>query len=94
MTSIDDLIKNISKLTGIPAHEFDARTALYRSGIVSSLMMLEMMAVIEKDYGIYIRPEELIEDNFADIGKLEDFIERKQKENKPINAPEATVGLL
>jgi acyl carrier protein len=83
MFSIADLIGNISELTGIPVNELHSDTALYGSELVSSLMMLEIMAAIEKDYGIYIRPEELIADNFADIGKLRDFIERKQREDVP-----------
>ena len=67
----------ISKISGIPGRELDGSTTLYGSGIVSSLMLLEIMAAFEKEYGIYIRPEELIEDNFADIGKCASFIERK-----------------
>jgi acyl carrier protein len=43
-------------------------------------MMLEIMAAIEKEYDIFIMPKELIEDNFATIGVLSQFIERKRSE--------------
>jgi acyl carrier protein len=81
MITIDNLINSLSDITGIPANEFNVQTALYGSGIISSLMMLELMSAIEKEYRIYIRPEELIEDNFADVGRLKKFIERKQLED-------------
>jgi acyl carrier protein len=81
MLLIDDLIGTVSKITGIPEGELAAETGLYGSELVSSLMMLEIMAAVEKNFGIYIRPEELIADNFSDIGRLRDFIERKQREN-------------
>jgi acyl carrier protein len=84
MIAIDDVIRHLSSLTGIPAGEFTAQTALYGSAAVSSLMMLELMAALEKEYCIYIKPEELIEENFTDVGSLRNFIERKQMENGPI----------
>jgi acyl carrier protein len=83
MITMEDLIRHISDLTGIPSAEFNEKTALYGSGVISSLMMLELMSDLEKKYHIYIRPEELIEDNFAEIGSLKTFIERKQKEDCP-----------
>jgi acyl carrier protein len=84
MLMIDDLIKTVSKMTGIPVQELAPDTTLYGSELVSSLMMLELMAAVEKEYCVYIRPEELIADNFADIGKLHGFIERKQRENASV----------
>ena len=80
MVTSQDVIKCLSAITGTPEHELDAQTAIYGSGLVSSLMMLELMAGIEKTYRIYIRPEELIEDNFANVASLGDFIERKMRE--------------
>jgi acyl carrier protein len=40
--------------------------------------MLEIMDAIEKEHEIFIRPEELIEDNFATIGSLAGFIGKKK----------------
>jgi acyl carrier protein len=39
-----------------------------------------LMSHIEKQYGIYIKPEELIEDNFIDIGAMTSFIEEKLRD--------------
>jgi acyl carrier protein len=80
MDAQQNLIKRLSAITGIPAGEFHEQTAIYGSGVVSSLMMLELMAALEKEYRIYIRPEELIEDNFLTVGSLVRFVERKRKE--------------
>lgn len=77
MEMIEKVIATVASTAGIPAGELNGETALYGSGIVSSLMMLEVMSAIEKEYEIFIRPEELIEDNFATIGSLAQFIRMK-----------------
>jgi acyl carrier protein len=77
MEKTDDLLKSISRLAKIPVSEITIDTELYKSEIISSLMLLEMMSALEKEYHIFIRPEELIEDNFKNIGTLQSFIERK-----------------
>jgi acyl carrier protein len=81
MITTEDLVRCLSGVTGIPANEFNGQTALYGSGIISSLMMLEVMSALEKEYRIYIRPEELIEDNFTTMESLKKFLERKQRED-------------
>lgn len=78
MDMIDKVIATVASTAGIPPGELNGETALYGSGIVSSLMMLEVMSAIEKEYGIFIRPEELIEDNFATIRSLAGFIRKKK----------------
>lgn len=80
MEMIDKVITTVAATAGIPHRELNSQTKLYGSGIVSSLMMLEIMAAIEREYDIFIRPKELIEDNFATIGGLTQFIERKRSE--------------
>ena len=77
MKMIDNVITTVAVTAGIPAGELNSGTVLYGSGIVSSLMMLEIMSAIEKEYDIFIRPEELIEENFATIGTLSQFIGTK-----------------
>jgi acyl carrier protein len=78
MKTIDKIIATVAATAGIPAGELNDETALYGSSIVSSLMMLEIMDAIEKEHEIFIRPEELIEDNFATIGSLAEFIGKKK----------------
>jgi acyl carrier protein len=77
---INRVISIIAVTAGIPNKELNSETQLYGSGLVSSLMMLEIMAAIEKEYDIFIMPKELIEDNFGTIGGLTQFIEWKRSE--------------
>jgi acyl carrier protein len=73
----ETLIDYIARAAKIPGKDIDVKLQIYNSGIISSLKLLELMAFIEKQYGIYIKPEELIEDNFKDIVAMTAFIEAK-----------------
>jgi len=75
--TIDDIRQTIARTASLPIRELSAETPLYGSGLVSSLMMLEIMAAVEKEYSIFIRPEELIEDHFGTIGLLHSFVNNK-----------------
>ena len=70
-----DLIAFISKAAKIPRNELNDGTEIYRSGIVSSLVILELMNHIEQQYQVVIKPEKLIEDNFRDIGTITGFVQ-------------------
>ncbi|HEX3044787.1 MAG TPA: acyl carrier protein [Bacillota bacterium] len=74
-----DLIGYIAKLGKIPREDLDPQVKIYNSGIISSLKLLELMTYIEKQYHIVIKPEELIEANFKDIGTIIHFIGSKIK---------------
>jgi acyl carrier protein len=51
---------------------------LLESGIVDSLGMLDVVAFLEKSFGIQVSDEELTPDNFANVGALTSFILKKQ----------------
>ncbi|HEX2924827.1 MAG TPA: acyl carrier protein [Ruminiclostridium sp.] len=72
-----ELIKYISKISKIPENEIDLNTQIYNSGMISSLNLLELMTHIEKQYNIYVTPEELIEDNFSNVSTLINFVGSK-----------------
>ncbi len=78
----EDLLKQISHISKIPENELSLETEIYNSGIISSLALLEIMTILEKRYNVWMKPEELIEDNFKDISKLIKFIEKKLVEHK------------
>lgn len=69
-----DLIAFISKAGKIPIEEINNSMEIYNSGIVSSLVVLELMTYIEKQYQVVIRPEKLVEDNFKDIKTISNFV--------------------
>jgi acyl carrier protein len=49
------------------------------AGILDSLSALELVAELEKVFGITILPEEMTEVNFDSIVKIADFINAKMK---------------
>ncbi len=73
----DEIINFISKLSKVPKNEITMDTEIYDSDILSSLNLLELMSFIEKQYNIFIEPEELIETNFKDVKTLKCFVESK-----------------
>lgn len=79
MQITNELIQFISKKSKIRKEELSKDTAVYESGIVSSLTMLELMSYIENKYSIVISPEELTEDNFRKIQTIAEFITHKQE---------------
>ncbi len=77
MNIVNDLTEYISKIAKIPRNEIGLNTKIYNSGIISSLKLIELMAYIEKQFSIIIKPEELIEDNFKDISTIAEYIQSK-----------------
>jgi acyl carrier protein len=73
----EDVMTLIAETGRLPLAEMNAGLKIYDSGLISSLAMLELMARLEKRYGIAIRPEELIPDNFSDVQAVIDFVRRK-----------------
>jgi acyl carrier protein len=73
----EDVMTVIAETGRLPLAEMNAGLKIYDSGLISSLAMLELMARLEKQYGIAIRPEELIPDNFSDVRAIIDFVRRK-----------------
>ncbi|MBN2020379.1 MAG: acyl carrier protein [Sedimentisphaerales bacterium] len=47
------------------------------SGIVDSTGMLELIGFIEETYGVKVRDEELIPENFDSVSRLTKFVETK-----------------
>jgi len=43
-------------------------------GIIDSIGFMELVAFVEKDFGIQVRPEDLVPDNFDSVNKLSRFI--------------------
>lgn len=69
-------IEHNLKKRGISA-KIDGKQLLISAGIIDSLGALELVAEIEKIFGIKINGEELTESNFDSIEKIVDLISRK-----------------
>jgi acyl carrier protein len=73
----EDIMGYISKAGRIPVNEMNPNVRIYNSGIISSLRLIELMSYIEKQYSCTIKPEELVESNFKDVGTIVAFIRSK-----------------
>ena len=74
-----EIIAFVAKAGKIPEYELDGTTEIYGSGIVSSLVIIDMIAFIEQRYNVIIAPEKLVEDNFKDIQTIAGFVANLMK---------------
>jgi len=75
---VDELVYSfISEKSRIPRRELSSDMEIYDARIISSLALLELIALIENHFSIVVLPEELTEDNFYDIQTIIDFIHQK-----------------
>ena len=51
--------------------------ALLDSGIIDSLGILDLVAYIEKEFGVHVSDEELLPENFQTIDALAAFVQQK-----------------
>jgi acyl carrier protein len=59
--------------------EFSDEDSFLRNGIIDSLGMLEMVAFLEKEFGIKITDAELLPENLDSLTKVCAFVERKRQ---------------
>jgi acyl carrier protein len=57
---------------------FSDEESFLRNSIIDSLGMLELVAFLEKEYGIKIADTELIPENLDSLARVCAFVERKQ----------------
>ena len=58
--------------------DFSDEDSFLRSGIIDSLGMLELIAFLEKEFGIKITDAELVPDNLDSLARVCAFVERKR----------------
>ena len=52
-------------------------TDLYSEGL-DSMALMQLILLLEQEFGIAIVPEDLDRENFSTLGKMAEFISRKQ----------------
>lgn len=60
---------------------FTDAESLLASGVLDSLMMLDLIGFIEKSFGTSVDEDEMMPENFESIDYLVRFVERKQRES-------------
>ena len=59
---------------------FTDEESLLTSGVLDSLMMLDLVGFIEERFGTSVDEDEMMPENFESIDYLVRFVERKQRE--------------
>ena len=78
-----ELIRNFIKenfLFGSNDTEIHDEDSFLENGIVDSTGVLELVSFVENEFGIEVKDEELVPENFDSIEKLAQYIERKSTE--------------
>ncbi len=76
-----ELIKNFIKenfLFDSNGADVSDEDSFLENGIVDSTGVLELVSFVEDEFGIEVKDEELIPDNFDSVSKLANYIERKK----------------
>ena len=53
---------------------YDDDASFLEQGIIDSIGFMELVAFVEKEFGIQVGPQELVPDNFDSVSKLERYI--------------------
>ena len=70
------IVSELSQGRGITA--IDPGDNLLAKGIVDSHGVMELVTFLEERYGIAIGDEDLTPENFESVGRIEEFVARKQ----------------
>ncbi|HET8568510.1 MAG TPA: acyl carrier protein [Candidatus Limnocylindria bacterium] len=62
---------------GRAGEELGADTSLFRTGIVDSFGLLSLVTFLEQEYGISVRDEEMVPENFDSVATIAAFVARR-----------------
>jgi acyl carrier protein len=51
------------------------------TGVIDSTGIVEIVTFLEDEFGVHIRPEEMLPENLDSVNKIEEFLTRKQAAN-------------
>ncbi len=60
---------------GLPC---DDDASFLEQAIIDSVGFMELVAFVQKEYGLDVKPQELVRDNFDSVNKLARYIASKQ----------------
>ena len=58
-------------------YPFEDDASFLKNGVVDSTGVMELVAYVEKKFGVTVDPKEVVPDNFDSVKRLTDYIERK-----------------
>jgi acyl carrier protein len=62
-------------------YPFEDDASFLKNGVVDSTGVMELVAYVEKKFGLTVDPKEVVPDNFDSIKNLTGYIKRKTGEN-------------
>ncbi len=64
---------------GRPDETFTSDTSLFRTGIVDSFGLFELVEYVEQQFGITVGDEDVVPDNFESIATIVRFVGERQR---------------
>ena len=58
-------------------YPFEDDASFLKNGVVDSTGVMELVAYVEKKFGVTVDPKEVVPDNFDSVKNLTDYIKRK-----------------
>ncbi|AJQ96547.1 MULTISPECIES: acyl carrier protein [Gynuella] len=77
--SIEKLVTFITENYMVERDEVPLDRSLIDEGIIDSFGLIEIAGFLESTFGIQIKDEDMIRENFGSVIKMIDFAERKQQ---------------
>lgn len=65
-------------LMGVDANKVEDSTSFIGKGIIDSTGVLELVAFLEKTYGIRVEDAEMVPENLDTLNNIEEYVHRKQ----------------
>jgi acyl carrier protein len=61
--------------------DYDDDASFLELGIIDSFGVTELLSFVQEEFGISVRDDELLPDNFDSVSKLSSFVVRKQADS-------------
>ncbi len=70
----EEIREHIAGMALLDKEEVDRDTSLFSAGLIDSLNLVQLVAFVEKQYGIKVGPMDLTLDNFDSVSRISSFI--------------------
>ena len=68
----------------------DDDASFLETGVVDSTGVMELVAFVEKEFGVTVEPQEIVVENFDSINQVARFVSRKRAVHGPAVSPVMT----
>jgi acyl carrier protein len=74
----DDLLEYVSERANLERSQLDASSALFSSGILDSMSVLELTTFVERKAGVHFAAAEIILENLDSVERILRFVSSKK----------------